>query len=122
MKPTSRRILIIYCGFASLVVIGVSTVAIGGRHVDAAFKLTSRPAMIAMFFWPLLLQVAVYMLFHRIRRGLTRRLAAASGRLCPRCEYPLPGAVDGVCVCPECGHKDTEENIRAAWKKWGYLG
>ncbi len=58
--------------------------------------------MNALFFWPLLLQGAVYMLDHRIRRGLTRRLAAA--RLCPRCEYPLPGSVDGVCVCTECGH------------------
>ena len=115
--PTSKRILTIY-----LVAAGVAVVFIAGLFVDDPNSV-SRRTMVSPFFVCLLtLQCAVYFLYFFLRRGLTRRLAAASGRLCPRCEYPLPGAVDGVCVCPECGHKDTEENIRATWKKWGYSG
>ena len=47
---------------------------------------------------------------------LSHRLAAAQGRLCPRCHYELDGLVLAG-ICPECGDPYTPESLAGAWRR-----
>jgi hypothetical protein len=38
---------------------------------------------------------------------ISRRLRRFKRGLCPMCAYPLPAAIDGAAICPECGTRHT---------------
>jgi hypothetical protein len=70
-------------------------------------------AMVAVFLWTNFLGFRARLLFRST-------WSQSDGLLCPKCESPLPKPEDGRGTCPECGHADREESIRATWKKWGF--
>lgn len=68
-------------------------------------------------FAPFFLMGAAWMWFTRRRsRQLETRLLDADGRLCSVCLYPRN---DGSDRCPECGVRETEDELRALWERSG---
>lgn len=49
-------------------------------------------------------------------REIEDKLAASDGRLCTVCLYPRN---DGSDRCPECGVRETEDELRALWERSG---
>lgn len=64
-----------------------------------------------------LIAVAVQVVVSRRKIAeLERRLGDADGRLCTVCLYPRN---DGSGRCPECGVRETEDELRALWERSG---
>ncbi len=84
-------------------------------------KSSGMPLLLTAMGFSFLTSMAINFSFRRDAREMTKKWKLADGLLCPKCEYPLPLPVDGRCTCPECGHIDTEANIRVIWSTWGFL-